>query len=67
MQDMDRRMYERGVPLIYLAPDTSPFPKAKLFYEEHELKMVTTRPIKAGEQIVMIHVLSRLAYCLTWI
>ena len=27
-------------------------PQAKLFYEEHELKMVATKPIKAGEQIV---------------
>lgn len=30
--------------------------QAKLFYEEHNLKMITTKAIKAGEQIVGVHV-----------
>lgn len=29
--------------------------QAKLFYEEQDLKMITTREIKAGEQIVGLH------------
>ena len=29
------------------------FVQAKLFYEEHELRMVATKPIKPGEQIVL--------------
>lgn len=28
------------------------FSQAKLFYEKHQLKMVSTKPIKVGEQIV---------------
>ena len=36
------------VPCLLLLNDY----QAKLFYEEHELKMITTKVIKAGEQIV---------------
>jgi len=32
--------------------------QAKLFYEEHHLHMVTTKPIKAGEQIVSRSIVS---------
>jgi N-lysine methyltransferase SETD6 len=34
------------------------FPQAKLFYEQHHLRMVTTRFIPQGEQIVRVLILS---------
>jgi SET domain-containing protein 6 len=59
------------VPAAFLVPHLSRlliqafYPKARLFYEEQTLKMVTTRPIKAGEQIVMSQFLPQHIYYLT--
>ena len=55
MRDMDLKMYAVAVLHQQTSIDLSFFffVQAKLFYEEQELRMVATKPIKLGEQIVL--------------